>query len=527
MDKTRLVFGIDLGTTYSCVAQVDEFDRPTVQKNFDGNNTTPSVVYFEHKDKVIVGDVAKEMLKLEPNNTVAFVKREISKDDAYDNSNKFPFGTDPTIISAHILKKIVADANNASQNPEPVKKVVITCPAYFGTKERMRTKQAGEIAGLEVLAIINEPTAAAIAYGMKLDQNKTVLVYDLGGGTFDVTVIRVSDKTITVLATDGNHQLGGFDWDKALAEYVLSKFNQDHKTSYTLDSNAILRNTLMIEAENKKKQLSQRNSVNFILDFEGKSLKVEITREQFEQLTEVLLDETIDKTHEVIAQAKLKGLSNVDEILLVGGSSRMPQIKSRVDGEFICDSKLTDPDECVAKGAAIFALNESFSAAMDEYNDGDRDEKPKNIGQKSQVRVVNVTSKNYGVGCLVEDDLYKVKNIIFANTSLNNCSAITRLKTTYNNQREIRLPVYESDCNDKYINAEAAELLIEKDLILSKNWPENTPVDIQFQINGEGILNIIAQVEIDKIEFEVSLKGVMDDEQLKRAKFLASKTTVE
>ena len=526
MEETRMVFGIDLGTTYSCVAQVDEFDRPTVQKNFDGNNTTPSVVYFEQKDKVLVGDVAKEMMKTEPEKTVAFVKREISKDESYDNPGKFPFGTDPTIISSHILKKIVKDANDASQNPIPVNKVVITCPAYFGTKERMRTKQAGEIAGLEVLAVINEPTAAAIAYGMKLDENKTVLVYDLGGGTFDVTVIRVSDKTITVMATDGNHQLGGYDWDKMLADYVLSKFNQEHGTNYTMDSNSTLRNTLMLEAENKKKQLSQRESVNFIVDFEGKSLKVPISRVDFNQLTEVLLDETIDKTTEVIEKAKEKGAMKIDEILLVGGSSRMPQVKERVDAELQCDSKLTDPDECVAKGAAIYALNESYSAAMDEYNDGDRDEKPKNISQKSQVRVVNVTSKNYGVGCLV-GDLYKVKNIIFSNTSLNNCSANTQLQTRYDNQREIGLPVYESDCNDNYIDEEAAELLIEKDLVLSKNWPKATPIDIQFQINGEGILNIIAQVENDKIEFEVSLKGVMDVEQLKRAKLMVERTTVE
>ena len=526
MEETRMVFGIDLGTTYSCVAQVDEFDRPTVLKNFDGNNTTPSVVYFEQKDKVLVGDVAKEMLKTEPEKTVAFIKRDISKDESYDNPGKFPFGTDPTIISSHILKKIVKDANDASQNPTPVNKVVITCPAYFGTKERMRTKQAGEIAGLEVLAVINEPTAAAIAYGMKLTENKTVLVYDLGGGTFDVTVIRVSDKTITVIATDGNHQLGGYDWDKMLSNFVLSKYNQEHGSSYTMESNAMLRNSLLLEAENKKKQLSQRDSTNFIVDFEGKSLKVPISRVDFNQLTEVLLDETIDKTTEVIEKAKEKGIAKIDEILLVGGSSRMPQIKERVDAEFHCDAKLIDPDECVAKGAAIYALNESYSAAMDKYNDGDRDEKPKNIGQKSQVRVVNVTSKNYGVGCFV-DDLFKVKNIIFANTSLNNCSANTRLQTRYDNQREICLPVYESDCNDNYIDTEAAELLIEKDLVLSKNWPEDTPIDIQFQINGEGILNIIAQVENDKIEFEVSLKGVMDDDQLKIAKLMVENTSVE
>jgi molecular chaperone DnaK len=362
---------------------------------------------------------------------------------------------------------------------------------------------------------------------MKLDQNKTVLVYDLGGGTFDVTVIRVSDKTITVLATDGNHQLGGFDWDKTLAEYVLSKFNQEHKTSYTLDSNDILRNTLMIEAENKKKQLSQRNSVNFILDFEGKSLKVEITREQFEQLTEVLLDETIDKTHEVIAQAKLKGLSNVDEILLVGGSSRMPQIKSRVDGEFNCDSKLTDPDECVAKGAAIFALNESFSAAMDEYNDGDRDDKPKNIGQKSQVRVVNVTSKNYGMATYVNETEEMIAQIIFSNTSLNNCRGESTFFTMDEKQSSVNLSIFESDISDELIPLEAGVLLERENFFLNKEVEKGTPINVVFQVDTEGILHVHARLENESIEFDVKLKGVMNSEQLKNAKFLAAKTTVE
>jgi molecular chaperone DnaK len=527
MEETRLVFGIDLGTTYSCVAQVDEFDRPTVQKNFDGNNTTPSVVYFEEKDKILVGDVAKEMLKTEPEKTVAFVKREISKDESYDNPGKFPFGTDPTIISSHILKKIVKDANDASQNPIPVNKVVITCPAYFGTKERMRTKQAGEIAGLEVLAIINEPTAAAIAYGMKLDENKTVLVYDLGGGTFDVTVIRVSDKTITVMATDGNHQLGGYDWDRMLADFVLSKFNQEHGSNYTLDSNAMLRNTLMLEAENKKKQLSQRESVNFIVDFEGKSLKVPISRFDFNQLTEVLLDETIDKTTEVIEKAKEKGIAKIDEILLVGGSSRMPQIKERVDAEFHCDSKLTDPDECVAKGAAIFALNESYSAAVEEYNDGDRDEKPKNIGQKSQVRVVNVTSKNYGMSTYINETEEMIAQIIFSNTSLNNCHGESTFYTMDNKQSSVNLSIYESDISDEFIPLEAGVLLEEENFFLNREVEKGTPINVVFQVDTEGILHIYAKLENDSIEFDVKLKGVMNSEQLKNAKFLASKTIVE
>ena len=527
MDETRMVFGIDLGTTYSCVAQVDEFDRATVQKNFDGNNTTPSVVWFEKKDKVIVGDGAKEMLKTEPNNTVAFVKRDISRDESYSNTSKFPYGNDPTTISAHILKKIVKDANDAAQNPVPVTKVVITCPAYFGTKERMRTKQAGEIAGLEVLAVINEPTAAAIAYGMKLDQNKTVLVYDLGGGTFDVTVIKVSDKTITVLATDGNHHLGGYDWDKSLAEYVLNKFNNEYGTYYSIDNNPELMNTLMLEAENKKKQLSQRENVNFIIDFDGKSFRTQITRDEFDQITEVYLDETIDKTLEVIEIAKSKGAFHLDEILLVGGSSRMPQIKKRVDLELKCDSKLTDPDECVAKGAAIFALNESFSQAMDEYNEGERDDKPKNIGQKSQVRIVNVTSKSYGIRVLNNSNKIVINQLIMANTSLNNCRAEKTFFTAIDNQELLSISAYESNLMDSEIEVEAAELLEEKSLELSKKWPEMTPVKIVFQVDNEGILKIHAECVNDNIEFDIQLKGVKDTDELNEARYKVMNASTE
>ena len=329
------------------------------------------------------------------------------------------------------------------------------------------------------------------------------------------------------MATDGNHQLGGYDWDKMLAEFVLSKFNQEHGSNYTLDSNAMLRNTLMLEAENKKKQLSQRESVNFIVDFEGKSLKVPISRIDFNQLTEVLLDETIDKTTEVIEKSKEKGISKIDEILLVGGSSRMPQIKERVDAEFQCDSKLTDPDECVAKGAAIFALNESFSAAMDEYNDGDRDEKPKNIGQKSQVRVVNVTSKNYGMSTYVNQTEKMIAQIIFSNTSLNNCRSESTFYTMDDKQSSVNLSIYESDISDELIPLEAGVLLEQENFFLNREVEKGTPINVVFQVDTEGILHIYAKLENESIEFDVKLKGVMNSEQLKNAKFLASKTMVE
>ena len=536
MDDSRLVFGIDLGTTYSCVSQVDKFDQAIVLKNFEGKNTTPSVVYFGPDNNVIVGEEAKELSKMEPERTVSYVKRSISTDDAYTKPTNFPNGLDPTEISAYILKKIVTDANNAGQFAEPIKDVVITCPAYFGTKERLRTKQAGEIAGLNVLSIINEPTAAAIAYGMKVDEEKIIMVYDLGGGTFDVTIIRVNKGTITVIATGGDHHLGGVDWDSALAEYLLSQYNKENETSYTMTSDAQLRNQLLLLSEEKKKSLSARDSVNAVVTFEGNSSRIEITRAIFDQLTEFCLDETIERSKEVIEIAKEKGFIKIDEVLLVGGSSRMPQIKARVDSELGCDAKLTDPDECVAKGAAIFAMNEAYAIAMEEYSEGIRDEKPLSIGLANRTRILNVTSKTYGLGCKEHDSNRDiVENMIFANTLLDgNCKAVETFYTLVDNQSSVILPIFESDVTDKeadkVIDQNMAVPMEEGEphaLKLTKKWPKNTELKVIFEIDTEGILHVHGEIDVDSIDFQMKIKGVKDESELMKAAQMVASANVQ
>jgi molecular chaperone DnaK (HSP70) len=506
---------------------VDKFDQAVVLKNFEGNNTTPSVVYFGSDNKVIIGQEAKDLLALEPQQAVSFVKRSISEDEAYNKPTKFPNGLDPTEISAYILKKIVKDARDAAQNPEPVKKVVITCPAYFGTKERLRTRQAGEIAGLEVLAVINEPTAAAIAYGMKVQEEKLIMVYDLGGGTFDVTIIRVNGGTITVIATGGDHHLGGVDWDTALAEYLLSVYNKEQNTSYSLHSDEGFKNYLTLTAEEKKKSLSARDTVKAVVTYEGNSSKIDITRAVFDQLTEAKLDETIDKTREVIEIAKEKGFTKIDEVLLVGGSSRMPQIKARVDKEFGCDAKLTDPDECVAKGAAIYAVNEAFAQAMEEYAEGDRDEKPQMIAVANRTRVINVTSKNYGLGCKI-DGKDMISNMIFANAPLDgNCRAEEDFFTIMENQSAIIFPIFESDVNEKEIERDVASELEKHTLTLTRKWPKGERIKVVFEIDIEGILHVHAEIGPDSIDFSLKLKGVKDDKEMEEAIAMVAKSTVE
>ena len=529
MDKSRAVYGIDLGTTYSCVSQVDKYDQAIVLRNFEGDATTPSAVYFDGPERVVVGKEAKEMLASEPENTVVFVKREMGVDASFDKAtNQFPYHYDPAEISAFILKKLVKDANSLGDNPEPIKDVVITCPAYFGTKERMQTKQAGEIAGLNVLAIINEPTAAAIAYGVKVDEPKRILVYDLGGGTFDVTMINVDGGAIKVIATGGDHHLGGVDWDTALAEYALGVYNEQNGTSYPLDEDIRLKNRLLLDAELKKKQLTAKPSVKWNIDYEGRSARVEITRELFDSLTASRLEETIEATRKVIEIAEQKGYKGFDELLLVGGSSRMPQIKERLDREFGCNAKLTDPDECVAKGAAIYAMNEAYRKAVQEYEEGDSLSKPDPL-RVDRTTVVNVTSKTYGTDVLVNGEV-KVQNIIFANASLPAKRTMT-FTTSVEKQQAISLKVVESDFTnpetDQIVEEKFCTVLEEHTLKLTKEWPKGTPVSVTYDIDNEGVLHVNAFVDKDVIDFDLKIVGVKSQEELEASKEAVAKTIVE
>lgn len=529
-DKTRAVYGIDLGTTYSCISQVDQYDQAIVLTNFEGTNTTPSVVYFESPEKIIVGQEAKGMLATEPQNTVSFVKRSMGVDVDFDKAtNKFPYHYDPSEISALILKKLVQDANDLGDNPEPVRDVVITCPAYFGTKERMQTKQAGEIAGLNVLAIINEPTAAAIAYGMKTTERKTVLVYDLGGGTFDVTIINVNGGAIKVIATGGDHHLGGVDWDTELANYMLDQFNEQTGGSYTMD-NEELKYTLLLEAEMKKKQLTGKDVVKCNVQYDGQSARFEVTREIFDALTKAHLDETIDATRKVIDIAREKGYNTEFEFLLVGGSSRMPQVKQRLDQEFGCDAKLSDPDQCVAKGAAIYAMNEAYRKAVEAVESGETDAPLPKTLRGPKARVVNVTSKTYGTDFTTSDGQAMVGNLIFANTSLP-ARVEQTFETVYDNQHTVPMKVFESDFTnpetDRAVEERFCTMLEDRSLEIKRNWPKGTAITVAFNVDGEGILSVHANVGEEALDFTLRIQGVKSGEELSQSIDSISKAIVE
>ncbi|MBI2919530.1 MAG: Hsp70 family protein [Planctomycetes bacterium] len=347
-EKPAMTCGIDLGTTNSAIAFIDEHGKAQVIQNTDNERITPSVVLFEESE-VLVGKIAKNSAVAAPDRVVQFVKRHMGEEGWVKNF----FGKEytPETISALILKRIVQDAETVSGGK--VGSVVITVPAYFNEVERKGTQDAGIIAGLNVVSILNEPTAAALAYGLdRLGEKKRVLVYDLGGGTFDVTIIEIDGTKIDVLATDGERRLGGIDWDDEIINLVAEKFQAEHGIDPRSDVEACqdLRN----KAEEAKMSLSKLDKVRILCQCKGKSTKVELSREEFEKITKGLLDQTETYLGVVLEKAKLSW-KDIQTVLLVGGMTRMPavvQMIQRVTG--IKPETGINPDECVAMGAAYY-----------------------------------------------------------------------------------------------------------------------------------------------------------------------------
>lgn len=345
------IIGIDLGTTNSCVA-VMEGGQPTVIVNSEGTRTTPSVVAFTKKGERLVGEPAKRQAVTNPERTVSSIKREMGSGYKVKIDKK---NYSPQEISAFILMKLKKDAEDYLG--QRVTEAVITIPAYFSDAQRQATKDAGRIAGLKVERIINEPTAAALAYGLDNGEAQKILVYDLGGGTFDVSVIEIGDKVIEVLATSGDNHLGGDDFDKRLSDYIVSEFKRTEGIDLGKDKVALQRITE--EAEKAKKELSSAQTVNINLPFITTTkagpvhLDMNITRAKFNELTSDLVERT---TGPVITALNDAGITKgeLNKVLLVGGSTRIPAVQDKVrllTG--LEPSKNMNPDECVALGASI------------------------------------------------------------------------------------------------------------------------------------------------------------------------------
>ncbi len=345
------IIGIDLGTTNSCVAVYEGGERVIIP-NAQGGRTTPSVVAFTKEGERLVGETAKRQAAVNPERTISSIKRDMGTDRRISIDGK---QYSPQEISAMILRQLKSDAE--TYLGEPVTEAVITVPAYFTDAQRQATKDAGTIAGLHVQRIINEPTSAALAYGIDKEQAQKILVYDLGGGTFDVSVLDINDGVIEVLATAGNNRLGGDDFDKCVCDYILQEFKKTEGIDLSRDAAAMQR--VREAAEKAKKELSSALTTEITLPYiavkrgEPKHLQMNLTRAKFNELTNHLVQATLDPVYQAVADSGLN-LPDISKVLMVGGSSRIPAVNEAVQ-------KLTgrqpfkgiNPDECVALGACL------------------------------------------------------------------------------------------------------------------------------------------------------------------------------
>ena len=509
----KIAVGIDLGTTYSCVAYVGKSGQPQVLLNSEGERTTPSAVWFD-EGRIVVGDEAKQEASMSPENVCTFIKREMGSDTYRFACSKGSYR--PEQVSAFILRKLVNDASERLD--QEVKDVVITCPAYFSHQEREATKAAGQIAGLNVLEILNEPTAAAMAYGLAQNHDKSernVLVYDLGGGTFDVTIINISPKGLNVVCTDGNHHLGGKDWDEVMLGMLVDRLQMSSDSAIDIMSDPAARQDMQLLAEKTKKTLTSRTEAQISYKFEGEKLYAHITRDEFDSETESLLMSTIEGTRRALDIARSKGVSKVDEIILVGGSTYMPQVAKAVEKAFGLPPITYDPDESVAKGAAISALAHLMKEQIGDEFSLETEEKLQELADGSGLTLEalsgiltptsNVCSRSFGeILYRGSDKVLRIFNLIYRNTNLPTQATLTSY-TMSDNQSHVHVQVVDNLVERPTSEAEARKLecdgiapadgniLWEGNLPIKSGLPEGSPIETIFKLDESGLLTIFSR----------------------------------
>lgn len=391
--------GIDLGTTFSCMAYIDENGQPVIIPNSEGDSTTPSSVLFED-GVTVVGKEAKNQSIMEPDDFEQFVKRHMGERDyLFRTSSGETYS--PEAISAIILSKLKQDAEEYLG--DSVDGVVITVPAYFNEAQRKATMDAGTIAGLNVLAIINEPTAAALAFGISkgTSEEQTIMVYDLGGGTFDVTIMKFDSENITVLGTAGDRKLGGFDFDNKIIKEVIKAASDK---GLDIESDPIARQDLQLKAEEAKKALSVKERTNIMLNINGRPFRFTLSKEEFVDITESLLFKTIGSMETACDEAGIE-YSDLDKILLVGGSTRMPLVRESIEEETgIVPSAEIHPDEAVAIGAAFHVIDVLKKMQFQSTIDSDNLKDVKNIEIPEPTKRYNFTDvTSHGIGIVITD----------------------------------------------------------------------------------------------------------------------------
>lgn len=543
------VYGIDLGTTYSVIATLGNNAKPEVFELFsEAERTLASVVYFQPGGTPVVGREAKAMAESDCDRVIQFVKRQIGKDDVKYNFDGIEY--DPITVSSLILKRMKEDVEAQGHS---VSKAVITCPAYFGNKEKTATRQAGQIAGLEVLDIIHEPTAAALNYcSHEFSENRKIMVYDLGGGTFDVTLLNFSadesggNAKIIIVDSDGDDKLGGIDWDKRLFEYICEAYSDDNGISIgDIDDDTKAAILSQVEETKKKLSLMAVRSIN------AGGSRLEITAEKFRERTKDLLDRTIYFVTQLLQKNGLTP-DDIDTVLLVGGSTRMPMVQEAVkalfpdngDGQRV---RIEDPDFAVAKGAAISA-GMKYIEMFNEYKEAG-DDSSVILSQdtaeglieafgSSPIEVEEILSRSFGPAVFVEDSsspdgkAFMIDNLLFIGSS-SPAEAEETYGTIEDNQKEIIVPVYENTSrNEKHItpsfdmygNPQASdpELNVQKigevKLSLPAGTPQGTPIRIRFECGSNGLTVYATNVTTGQsVRADIESETVKSKEQMKEA----------
>jgi molecular chaperone DnaK len=546
------LLGIDLGTTFSAMAVVDQFGKPMVVPNAEGFPTTPSVIHFYERDACVVGEEAVKMAVVDPTNVVRFIKRSMGEADF--TLEFFGRTYSPQELSAIILKKLRDDATEALGTE--IQDVVITVPAYFNSAQRGATAEAGRIAGFNVLSIINEPTTAAISYGIeKLGGNSKVLVFDLGGGTFDVTLMEIAGISFRTIASDGNAELGGKDWDDRLLNHVAEQFAEKFSLDPRDDPQPY--QELYERCLNAKISLSSKPRAVIPVNFRGHRMVASLTREEFEAMTRDLVEQCADTCNIVLDRAGLHW-PDLDEVLLVGGSTRMPMIRRELQtlaGK--PPAKGVNPDECVALGAAlagvlrhrpkhpalvshrqslarrarqtaaqpspVLADVEALSDTTDgagamaaKLGGGDtaaldfRGDAPQRsldgldsqvLGGLPSVRITDATTHPLGIVVLDKDLNERVVNLIPPSTPVP-CEKRGRFAYAYDNMTAVRVEVTEGTGSSRDEVKVVGEVILEN----LPPRPRGTAIDVIYRYN----VNQILEVDVIDVETKVTRRARMD-----------------
>lgn len=520
-DTTSYVFGIDLGTTYSCISYLKD-GHPVVCQNLEGESTTPSVVrMLPEEETPVVGRTAKDMAVIYPDYTIQFVKSKIGHVESFEyGAEDDKHTTTPVAVSAEILKKLAQDASAYTNTT--VKDVVITVPAYFGNNEKDATRQAGIDAGLNVIDIVEEPTAAAFYYGCeKSSENEIICIFDLGGGTFDVTAMKMEAGAMTVLTTDGNHDLGGRNWDAEMIAMVEEKFRE--QTGYEEEFDSEILQELQLKCETAKRQLTSAPKADIALKIDRKnSAVISITREEFDARTSFLLATAIDLTRAVFDRIEERG-EKISKVLLVGGSSFMPQVAEAIKTEFNMTPEMNEPNEAVSKGACIYAAWKLVhSTVVPEPPVGDPDDGPTKpdvvtaieeldtgetkiqigradgttdeviISLPSAIKetvIRTIATKSFGIKAYV-NRVMKVVNLIKKDTLLP-FSTTQTFGTFEADMQNVSIELFQSESYEDHYDEEEGVKVGDSILEgLPAGLPADSPVDITFTLAENGLIEI-------------------------------------